>query len=150
MKRIADCLVALLFRRHTSAVKVTAKSGKDAFSEQNAAGEKIAIDDLKMVSIPGGTFSMGSTTGEKDQQPVHKVALSAFEITAYELQPAHTVTLSAFEMSAYEVTVGQFRGFVNETGYRTEAERGDGAYVLVKEGWTKKAAVVKKADANWK
>jgi formylglycine-generating enzyme required for sulfatase activity len=38
-------------------------------------------------------------------------------------RPAHTVRISKpFALGAYEVTVGQFRQFVEATGYQTEAE----------------------------
>lgn len=79
-----------------------------------------------MVSIPGGTFLMGSVFGEKDELPMHNVIISPFK------------------MSATVITVGQFSTFVNETGYLTEAERGDGAFVSI--GITN---VVKRYDANW-
>jgi len=42
------------------------------------------------------------------------------------------------------VTVGEFRDFVDDRGYITEAERGDGAYV-----WSGKE-YEKKKDASWK
>jgi formylglycine-generating enzyme required for sulfatase activity len=46
---------------------------------------------IKMVSIPGGTFKMGSTNGYSNEKPVH------------------SVTLSEFEMSATEITQGQYK-----------------------------------------
>ena len=57
---------------------------------------------------------------------------------------AHPVTLShGFWLGRSDVTVGQFRRFVEETGYRTQAETGDGAIV-----WT--GAWQTKADASWR
>jgi len=49
-------------------------------------------------------------------------------------------------MGQNEVTVGEFRQFVNATGYKTEAEKGDGCYVDKngKGSW----GYVK--DANWR
>ena len=61
----------------------------------------------EMVSIPGGTFEMGDLSGEGDDNE----------------RPVHSVTVPAFLMGKYEVTVGQFRRFVEATGYRTDAER---------------------------
>ncbi|GHU49021.1 hypothetical protein FACS1894200_07080 [Spirochaetia bacterium] len=77
-----------------------------------------------MVRIQGGTFTMGSPSG-------------------YD-SPEHKVTLSGFSIGKYEVTVANFRAFVQATGYKTDAETSDGAYVEANNDW------VKKADANWK
>lgn len=60
---------------------------------------------MEMVTIPGGTFDMGSTEGKADEKPVH------------------TVTVSSFRMGKYEVTVSQFAQFVAETNYQTDAEK---------------------------
>jgi len=46
---------------------------------------------ISWVTIPAGSFQMGSQGGESDEKPIH------------------TVTLRAFEMSKTEVTVGQYR-----------------------------------------
>ena len=52
----------------------------------------------EMVLVKGGTFKMGSNSGESDEKPVH------------------TVTLSDFYIGKYEVTVVQYKQFCNETG----------------------------------
>jgi formylglycine-generating enzyme required for sulfatase activity len=45
---------------------------------------------------------------------------------------SHEVEITRpFHLGIYPVTVGQWRAFTKATGYKTEAERGDGAY-----GWT--------------
>jgi formylglycine-generating enzyme required for sulfatase activity len=63
---------------------------------------------MEFVRIPAGTFQMGSPPDEKDRR-------------ADEVQ--HTVELTHdFYVGEYEVTRGQFRAFVNATGYRTEPE----------------------------
>jgi len=83
---------------------------------------------IQLVSIKGGTFEMGDQfgDGEADEKPVH------------------TVTLSDYHLSETEVTVGQFRRFVDNMGYRTTAEKDSGAYVWAGKKWEKKK------DANWK
>jgi formylglycine-generating enzyme required for sulfatase activity len=69
------------------------------------------LDDLadatpvKMVRVPGGTFTMGRDDGPDDEKP------------------AHEVTVGPFEMDETEVTNGQFAAFVKATGYKTIAER---------------------------
>ena len=59
-----------------------------------------------MAWIPGGTFMMGSN-------------LSKY----LEEGPAHPVSVDGFWMDEHTVTVGEFRRFVQETGYVTVAER---------------------------
>ena len=83
---------------------------------------------MEMVWVAGGTFQMGDQFGDgsSDEKPVH------------------TVTVSDFYIGATEVTVGQFREFVEATGYVTEAEKGDGAYIWMGSSWDKKR------DANWR
>ena len=64
---------------------------------------------LEMVLIPAGSFVMGENTGLDDERP------------------AHTVTITKpFFLGQYEVTVAQFRGFIEATGYATDAEKGTG------------------------
>jgi formylglycine-generating enzyme required for sulfatase activity len=77
----------------------------------------------EMVWIAGGSFKMGD-----NEKPVHRVSVKGFA------------------MGRYEVTVSEFRQFVNATGYKTEAEKGEGCYVDKngKGSW----GYVK--DANWR
>jgi formylglycine-generating enzyme required for sulfatase activity len=58
-----------------------------------------------MVTLPGGTFTMGSDRFYPEEAPVHPVAVDAFRI---DRRP---------------VTVARFREFVAETGHVTVAER---------------------------
>jgi formylglycine-generating enzyme required for sulfatase activity len=67
--------------------------------------------DIAWERIAPGSFMMGSDRGAPSTQPPHKVEIS-----------------TAFDMSAHEITVGQFRKFVEATGYRTDAERLGGAW----------------------
>lgn len=72
--------------------------------------------DLKMVPIPAGEFVMGAVSDDPLAKP-HE-------------SPRRTVRFhKPFQMSAFEITVGQFREFVESTGYVTEAERsGEGGW----------------------
>jgi len=60
---------------------------------------------IEWVSIPGGSFQMGSNDGADDEKPVH------------------TVRVSGFEMSRSEVTVGQYRACV-DAGSCSEPDTG--------------------------
>ena len=86
---------------------------------QSRFAESIGI---KIVPIPRGGVLDGvvARAGRAD--------LKLFPVlTKEELadeQPRHRVRVTKLQgLSAHEVTVGQFRRFVDETGYKTEAER---------------------------
>ena len=68
-------------------------------------------DGSEMVLIPSGSFEMGDHFNEG----VGKTALGD-ELKFDEL-PVHEVTLDEFYIDIYEVTVGQFKQFVNQSGY---------------------------------
>jgi hypothetical protein len=63
-----------------------------------------------MVFVKGGTFQMGSNESD-DEKPIHRV------------------TLDDFHIGKYEVTVAEFEKFITATGYKTDAEKGDGSYI---------------------
>jgi formylglycine-generating enzyme required for sulfatase activity len=60
----------------------------------------------KMLVIHAGEFMMGSNKGDDDEDPMRVVKVEY-----------------PFVLAKTEVTVGEFRRFVEDTGYRTEAER---------------------------
>ena len=51
-------------------------------------------EGMLWIRIPGGSFSMGSRAGESDEQPVHRVAMTSYQL------------------SKTEVTVGQYQACV--------------------------------------
>jgi formylglycine-generating enzyme required for sulfatase activity len=81
-----------------------------------------------MVFVKGGCFQMGDSfgDGDSDEKPVHEVCVDDFYI------------------GKYEVTVGEFKEFINATGYNTEAERGDGCYYWTGLEWAKDSS------KNWR
>ena len=46
------------------------------------------VQGIIFVSIPGGTFQMGSTTGLSYEQPVHNVTVSGFQMSRCEINQA--------------------------------------------------------------
>jgi formylglycine-generating enzyme required for sulfatase activity len=85
-----------------------------------------------MVPIRAGSFTMGSTKAEQDSvlksvDPKFRKGVQDWLDTE---GPQHEVRISkSFYMAAHPVTVGQFRQFVAEAKYRTDAERdGKGAW----------------------
>ncbi len=53
--------------------------------EQSPMPERIDGTMPEMVQIPGGEFQMGTTEGDVDETPVHKVKVSDFVIGKYEI-----------------------------------------------------------------
>ncbi len=84
---------------------------------------------MEFVRLDGGDFIMGSPTNEKGRdkdEALHGVALTR-----------------RFFIQTTEVTVGQWRRFVKDTGFRTDAEKQGGVYIRQGSGWNKKGGI------NW-
>ncbi len=92
----------------------------------------------EMVLIEGGHYTMGSPESEEGRLDWEG--------------PVRTVTVQTFAISRCEITVGQFRRFVDETQYLTDAEKSDdknqiqGCVVWNNE----KAEFWYDANKNWK
>ncbi|TWI74346.1 formylglycine-generating enzyme required for sulfatase activity [Desulfobotulus alkaliphilus] len=71
---------------------------------------------MRFIPIEAGVFEMGSPEDEVRRNPDEKRI--SVEIT------------EPFMMQVHEVTVGQWRRFVEDTGYKSEAETGAGAHAL--------------------
>ncbi|MFH1114742.1 MAG: SUMF1/EgtB/PvdO family nonheme iron enzyme [Pseudomonadota bacterium] len=92
---------------------------------------------MKMAVIPSGSFTMGSPRAERRR--IQNVWSIPEDLVNRE-GPSHTVRIgSPFLIGKYEVTAGQFKKFVEETGYRTVAEtQGWGwVYDKSKKHWEK-------------
>jgi formylglycine-generating enzyme required for sulfatase activity/tRNA A-37 threonylcarbamoyl transferase component Bud32 len=90
---------------------------------------------MTLVRIEPGEFLMGSTKAQMDM--LLKQFPDAKREWFAEEQPQHPVTITRpFYLAAHQVTVGQFRRFVEASGYKTDAEKsGEGAYGLVGKEW---------------
>src|SRR5215210_3776533 len=69
-----------------------------------------------MIRLPGGTFLMGTDDGEGFREDGEG--------------PIRKVTLDPFSISPHATTNAEFSAFVEETGYRTEAERFGWSFVF--------------------
>ncbi|MEO8048290.1 MAG: formylglycine-generating enzyme family protein [Nitrospirota bacterium] len=77
------------------------KAAKELVPVQKPSQETAAVakpPEGAMVVVPGGEFTMGSATGDSDEQPEHKVHVDTFS------------------MDVYEVTVGQYAAFLQAKG----------------------------------
>ena len=76
---------------------------------------------MQLAYIPAGKFGMGSPKdepGRKDEERRHEVRLTR-----------------EFYLGVHEVTVGQFRAFVRESGYKTDSDKdGKGSWGITPNG----------------
>jgi sulfatase modifying factor 1 len=115
-----------------------AKTGKP-----ESPGEITNEIGMKMVIVPAGTFTMGSS--RSDRRRIQNDWGIAQDLVDRE-GPSHRVRIgNPFLIGKYEVTAGQFKQFVDETGYKTVAEtKGWGwIYDESKKHW------IKKSGASW-
>ena len=99
---------------------------------------------MKLRFIPAGKFTMGSSQEEIDFWIKQNDRISSGIACARE-HPQHEVEITQpFYVGQTEVTVGQFRRFVNATGYKMLAEQDDGAYRGFPNGDWKMVA-----NTNW-
>ena len=87
------------------------KSIKDLVEDEALVEDEKKItwekDGSKMVLIPSGSFQMGD----------HLDKMS-------NALPVHKVELDDFYMDSHQITVGQFKRFLKESGYKPEAVKG--------------------------
>jgi formylglycine-generating enzyme required for sulfatase activity len=101
---------------------------------------------MKLVRIPAGEFMMGS---QETSEELAK-AFAAYNAKPGEFKdehPTHRVRITKpFFLAAYEVTVGQFRKFVDDSGYKSDAEKdGKGSY-----GWNSEGKREQKPEYTWR
>ena len=83
---------------------------------------------MKLVLIPSGEFMMGSGESAKDTaaffNKTYGLGLRADEFE--DEHPQHRVRITRpFYLGMYHVARGQFRQFVKDAGYKTDAEKGE-------------------------
>jgi formylglycine-generating enzyme required for sulfatase activity len=105
-------------------------------SERDRRGSKEPWKDpdtgMEFVWVPGGCFEMGQTEEEKAYL-IREAGEEDYKKYYKDELPRHRVCVDGFWMGKCEVTRGQFRRFVTDTGYRTDAEKQGKAYVFNKE-----------------
>jgi len=83
------------------------------------------------ILVNPGSYSMGSSENESAMRNIN--------------EKQHQVTITKpFYLQEHEMTVAQWRWYVKSANYKSEAEAGDGAYVLVDYNWEKDS------EYNWR
>ena len=121
-KRFADMSLATLERLGGN----YSKEAKRIRQKRFGINENKEKSKLTLITPTTKRYQMGSNE-RTEEQPIHKIIIN------YD-----------FEIAPTQVTVREFKVFIEETSYVTEAEKGDGAYVYEYDAWTKKK------DASWK
>lgn len=121
------CFICLIITYASSIISVEAQEQATQLKLNPRQGDvHVNSIGMKLVYIPSGEFMMGSNDSDPDEKPIHKVKIA-----------------QGFYMGLHEVTRGQFKQFVEKTGYRTDAER---------EGWSyawKGSVLAKVHRASW-
>ena len=106
MKRVGFTFLILLVMTY----------GDLAVAEVSKAAQQV-LATIEWVSIPEGTFLMGSTLEEaKAAYEDAKLRSSMLEQHTFDAElPQHKIFLSAYEISRYEITNAQYRVFIEAT-----------------------------------
>ncbi len=88
-------------------VRLSSANRRFNYTLGKALPEAISQLTRNMVTIPAGSFSMGSNTTDREK-------------------PIHRVNIASFKLMKTEVTKGMFTAFIDATGYQTDAERNYG------------------------
>jgi formylglycine-generating enzyme required for sulfatase activity len=110
----------------TSKVQALQRQVAEAFGKPVLFHDRLkdSGEGPELVIIPPGRFRMGWPNGEPERSDNEG--------------PQHAVTLTKpFALGRYAVTVGEFRRFVTARGYKSEAEKGGGAYGWIGGEWKK-------------
>ncbi len=83
-----------------TALEKVRKIAKKVYKNDKGYWEAEYDDEIIMVYIPPGKFTMGSSDGATDEKL------------------PHTIYLDGYWMGKYEVTLGQYKAFITDTGYQ--------------------------------
>ena len=123
-----------LEQQRLEAIKAEQKRLQQIEQDKKAEQERLRKEKLPeiqdfMVFVKGGEFTMGSPENEVDRR---------------DNETQHQVKLSDFYICKYAVSVAEFKKFIDEKKYVTDAEKGDGSYVWNGKEWKKEKGI------NWR
>jgi len=95
--------------------------------------------DVQLVLVPGGSFMMGSDSGEPEERPVHRVTVSSFYVSRYEVTSAQFEAFrqglreARFSGAADPVASVAWADAVAFSGYLSRLDPSGAAYRLPRE-----------------
>ena len=128
-------------------VELTKQAAPNVLPSKAQPGDtwKDPVTGMSFVYVPGGCYQMGQTEAEKTYL-IKEVGTEKYKKYYGDELPRHEVCVDGFWMGKSEVSRGQFRQFIKETGYRTDADKKGKAYILNKDtGWKWK----EESGYNW-
>ncbi|MFH1303139.1 MAG: SUMF1/EgtB/PvdO family nonheme iron enzyme [Planctomycetota bacterium] len=130
---LLSCL-SVVFAGELSSTSFAADAPKQGTAKQIDLGGDVS---LEVLFIPPGKFMMGSTPEEKAWATgIEGGATPGTERESYEgEQPRPMQVKDGFWMGRTEISVGQFKRFVEESGYVTDAEKPDGETQVFDPEW---------------
>lgn len=133
---IRECSSNLLDTRDCSEWLNTLRGLNDVIGEPKKKTVYTNSIGMKLVRIPASDYMMGSLKQEMDwlRLTFRKVWRDGHKQWFQDEMPLHPVRITKpFYMGVTEVTVGQFKQFVADTKYKTDAEKGDGGMIFSKK-----------------
>ena len=115
-------------------IPASAENPVKGATKQVDLGDKVS---LELVYVPPGKFMMGSTQEERDWATgIEGGATPGTIREKYEGEARPMQVKDGFWMGRTEVSVGQFRRFVNQSGYVSDAEKPNGKTQCFDPEWT--------------
>ena len=106
---------------------------------------------MKFTLIPAGEFLMGSRETSKQLNTAFAPYGAKKPVWIKNVPPSRRVRITRpFYLGAHEVTRGQFRRFVDDTGYQTDAEKGDRKGITVIEFVDRETEVRLDPEGSWR
>ena len=132
---IVVCVVlAAVSESGCDVAKEPPRNATEEAAKTDAAPKKIKVDlggnvNMEMTFIPAGEFMMGSSESAEATASFFKTKYG-YRFLEADLfnneHPQHLVRITKpFYLGTYHVTRGQFRQFIVDTGYKTDAEKGN-------------------------
>ncbi|MEQ9407573.1 MAG: formylglycine-generating enzyme family protein [Fuerstiella sp.] len=113
---------------HLATVLILLRSGGTVVADDNPPDSEANSIGMRFVRVAPGEYVRGFDTSDRREHHFHLMHQYSNGQDFRNERPAHRVVLTRpYDIAVTEVTVGQFRAFVQATGYRTDAERNGGA-----------------------